>query len=114
MSDFVFDRGGEAASQAPRKPRATLGSDDAAEIFASIDPKILGRFAAYLAPHKTFAIGALSQHLEFDAIYRVLALIPISLIVLAIPLVRRLQALRPAATSGVDHLAEGSRPERAR
>lgn len=59
MSDFVFDRGGEAASQAPRKPRATLGSDDAEEIFASIDPKILGRFAAYLAPHKTFAIGAL-------------------------------------------------------
>jgi len=59
MSDFVFDRGGEASSQAPRKPRATLGSDDAEEIFASIDPKILGRFAAYLAPHKTFAIGAL-------------------------------------------------------
>ncbi|MDX5331048.1 MAG: hypothetical protein LPK04_07655, partial [Caulobacteraceae bacterium] len=59
MSDFVFDRGDEASSQAPRKPRATLGSDDAEEIFASIDPKILGRFAAYLAPHKTFAIGAL-------------------------------------------------------
>lgn len=61
----------------------------------------------------TFAIGALSQHLEFDAIYRVLALIPISLIGLAIPLVRRPRAPRPAATSGVD-LAEGSRPERAR
>ena len=48
-----------AGAASPRKPRATLGSDDAEEIFASIDPKILGRFAAYLAPHKTFAIGAL-------------------------------------------------------
>ncbi|HMO67176.1 MAG TPA: hypothetical protein PKE25_00650, partial [Novosphingobium sp.] len=59
MSDFVFDRGAEAASEAPQKRRATLGSDDAEEIFASIDPKILGRFADYLKPHRTFAIGAL-------------------------------------------------------
>ena len=58
MSDFVFDRGNDAASQAPRKARATLGSDDAEEIFASINPKILGRFVHYLKPHKAFVIGA--------------------------------------------------------
>lgn len=58
MSDFVFDRGADAPSKAPKRARATLGSDDAEEIFASIDPKILGRFLAYLKPHKTFAIGA--------------------------------------------------------
>ena len=58
MSDFVFDRGSDNPAQAPRRPRATLGSDDAEEIFASIDPKILGRFLHYLKPHKTFAIGA--------------------------------------------------------
>ena len=29
MSDFVFDRGNDVASQTPRKARATLGSDDA-------------------------------------------------------------------------------------
>jgi ATP-binding cassette, subfamily B, multidrug efflux pump len=58
MSDFVFDRGNDVASQAPRKARATLGSDDAEEIFASINPKILGRFVHYLKPHKAFVIGA--------------------------------------------------------
>ncbi|MDP1874307.1 ABC transporter ATP-binding protein [Phenylobacterium sp.] len=58
MSDFVFDRGTDVASQTPRKPRATLGSDDAEEIFASINPKILGRFIPFLKPHKTFVIGA--------------------------------------------------------
>jgi len=58
MSDFVFDRGNDVASQTPRRPRATLGSDDAEEIFASINPKVLGRFIPYLKPHKTFVIGA--------------------------------------------------------
>ena len=58
MSDFVFDRGNDVASQTPRKARATLGSDDAEEIFASINPKILGRFVHYLKPHKAFVIGA--------------------------------------------------------
>ncbi|MDP3490964.1 MAG: ABC transporter ATP-binding protein [Phenylobacterium sp.] len=58
MSDFVFDRGTDVASQTPRKPRATLGSDDAEEIFASINPKVLGRFIPFLKPHKTFVIGA--------------------------------------------------------
>ncbi len=58
MSDFVFDRGTDIASQAPHKPRATLGSDDAEEIFASINPKVLGRFVPFLKPHKTFVIGA--------------------------------------------------------
>ena len=58
MSDFVFDRGTDVASQTPRRPRATLGSDDAEEIFASINPKVLGRFIPYLKPHKAFVIGA--------------------------------------------------------
>ncbi|MDP1989325.1 ABC transporter ATP-binding protein, partial [Phenylobacterium sp.] len=58
MSDFVFDRGTDVASQTPRRPRATLGSDDAEEIFASINPKVLGRFVHYLKPHKAFVIGA--------------------------------------------------------
>ncbi|WP_300577480.1 ABC transporter ATP-binding protein [Phenylobacterium sp.] len=58
MSDFVFDRGNDVASQTPRRPRATLGSDDAEEIFASINPKVLGRFIPYLKPHKAFVIGA--------------------------------------------------------
>lgn len=58
MSDFVFDRGNDVASQTPRRPRATLGNDDAEEIFASINPKVLGRFIPYLKPHKAFVIGA--------------------------------------------------------
>ncbi|MFC3078502.1 ABC transporter ATP-binding protein [Phenylobacterium terrae] len=58
MSDFAFERDGAAASSAPRRPRASLGSAEAEEIFASFDPKILRRFFAFLKPHKTYLVLA--------------------------------------------------------
>lgn len=58
MSDFAFERDGTAASSAPRRPRASLGSAEAEEIFASFDPRILRRFFAFLKPHKTYLVLA--------------------------------------------------------
>src|SRR5690606_13671579 len=58
MSDFAFERDGAAPSSAPNRPRASLGSAEAEEIFASFDPNILRRFFAFLKPHKTYLILA--------------------------------------------------------
>lgn len=58
MSDFAFERDGAAASSAPSRPRASLGSAEAEEIFASFDPNILRRFFGFLKPHKTYLVLA--------------------------------------------------------
>ena len=43
--------------QTPRR-NANLGTPDEEEIFASFDTKIIGRFAAFLSPHRALLIGA--------------------------------------------------------
>lgn len=58
MSDFAFERDGTAPSSAPNRPRASLGSAEAEEIFAAFDPNILRRFFAFLKPHKRYLILA--------------------------------------------------------
>ena len=42
----------------PAGPRANLGTPDAEEIFASFDTRIIGRFFAFLTPHRGLMIGA--------------------------------------------------------
>jgi Fucose permease len=61
----------------------------------------------------TFAIGALRAFVTFDAIYRVSALLPLVLVVLALPLVRRPSAFNRAAVPAVV-TAEPPHPERTR
>ena len=68
MSDFAFDR--DMAQPTPqqrrgRTPRASLGSDDGEEIFASFDTKILMRFFAYVRPYKGTLILAMFGVLLF-------------------------------------------------
>jgi len=47
------------ATPAPRRPpRANLGSPDEEEIFASFDTRIIGRFFAFLKPHRALLFGA--------------------------------------------------------
>jgi ATP-binding cassette subfamily B protein len=41
-----------------RRPRANLGSPDEEEVFASFDTRIIGRFFAFLKPHRTLLFGA--------------------------------------------------------
>ena len=53
MTDFTID-GGEA----PRRPRANLGTPDEEDIFAAFDTRILRRFLAYLKPHRGLVFGA--------------------------------------------------------
>jgi ATP-binding cassette subfamily B protein len=43
-----------------RRPRANLGSPDEEEIFASFDTRIIGRFFAFLKPHRALLFGAQS------------------------------------------------------
>ncbi|MEO8812583.1 MAG: ABC transporter ATP-binding protein [Caulobacteraceae bacterium] len=52
MTDLALD------NEAPRRPRANLGTPDEEEIFASFDTKIIGRFFAYLTPHRALLFGA--------------------------------------------------------
>jgi ATP-binding cassette subfamily B protein len=68
MSDFAFDR--DMAAPPPqqrrgRTPRASLGSDDGEEIFASFDTKILMRFFAYVRPYKATLVLAMFGVLLF-------------------------------------------------
>jgi ATP-binding cassette, subfamily B, multidrug efflux pump len=58
MSDFTLESEALARAQPPARPRATLGSDEGEEVFASFDTRIVRRFLAYLSPHKAFVIGA--------------------------------------------------------
>ncbi|HEY9217725.1 MAG TPA: ABC transporter ATP-binding protein [Phenylobacterium sp.] len=58
MSDFAFERDSTPPASAPRRPRASLGSAEAEEIFASFDPKIFRRFFAFLKPHRTYLVIA--------------------------------------------------------
>jgi ATP-binding cassette subfamily B protein len=44
----------------PRKRNANLGTPDEEEVFASFDTRIIGRFFAYLKPHRALLIGAQS------------------------------------------------------
>jgi len=53
VTDFTID-GGEA----PRRPRANLGTPDEEDIFAAFDTRILRRFLAYLKPHRGLVFGA--------------------------------------------------------
>ncbi len=46
MTDLALD------NEAPRRPRANLGTADEEEIFASFDTKILRRFFAFMRPHR--------------------------------------------------------------
>jgi ATP-binding cassette subfamily B protein len=41
-----------------RRPRATLGSPDEEEVFASFDTRIVGRFFGFLKPHRALLFGA--------------------------------------------------------
>lgn len=61
----------------------------------------------------TFAIGALSEIVAFDAIYRVSALLPLVLVALALPLVRRPPGSNYAAVPS-DVTTEPPHPERSR
>ena len=56
MTDFV--RGADPPDEAPRRPRANLGTPDAEEIFAAFDTRIIRRFFAYLKPHRGLLFGA--------------------------------------------------------
>ncbi len=47
MTDLALD------NEAPRRPRANLGTADEEEIFASFDTKILRRFFVFMKPHRT-------------------------------------------------------------
>ena len=47
MTDLALD------NEAPRRPRANLGTPDEEEIFAAFDTRILRRFFAFLKPHRT-------------------------------------------------------------
>ena len=51
MTDLVVD-------PRPRRRNANLGTPDEEEIFASFDTRIIGRFLAFLAPHRALLIGA--------------------------------------------------------
>jgi ATP-binding cassette subfamily B protein len=44
----------------PRRRNANLGTPDAEEIFATFDTRIIGRFFAYLKPHRALLFGAQS------------------------------------------------------
>ena len=49
----------ETLDAAPRRrPRANLGSPDEEEVFASFDSRIVGRFFAFLKPHRALLFGA--------------------------------------------------------
>jgi ATP-binding cassette subfamily B protein len=46
------------AAAPPRRRNANLGTPDEEEIFASFDTRIIGRFLAFLKPHRALLIGA--------------------------------------------------------
>ncbi|MET0273103.1 MAG: ABC transporter ATP-binding protein, partial [Phenylobacterium sp.] len=48
----------QEADEPPRRPRASLGSDEAEEVFASFDANIVRRFWAFLKPHRGPLIAA--------------------------------------------------------
>jgi len=51
---------GFVATAAPRLRKANLGTPDDEEIFASFDTRIIGRFLAFLKPHRALLFGAQS------------------------------------------------------